>query len=90
LRFFLTVSLAQTELRDATGEPSADDFLAREKAILGDDANQFATSDDAAAFPDDNDLLGGTGPVASTSFESQFPDISSANEVCSLVKRLDW
>jgi hypothetical protein len=58
-------------------EPSADDFLAREKAILGDDADLFATSQDASAFIDaDDDLLGGSGGNATAAFESQFPDIS--------------
>ena len=59
--------------------PSGDDFLARERAALGEDAGQFATSGDAAAFgelPADDDLLGG-GDAETSKFESQFPDISS-------------
>ena len=69
---------AQTDIKDA-GTPSADDFLARERALLGDDATQFATNDD--------DLLGGDSgadqQTAETSqFETQFPDIT--NEVCSI------
>ncbi|KAJ9142766.1 Clathrin light chain [Pleurostoma richardsiae] len=71
---------AQTEIQDANGEPSADDFLAREKAILGDDANQFATSEDAAAFGGDDDLLGGPGGD-SAQFESQFPDLAASPAV---------
>lgn len=59
---------------------SADDFLAREKAILGDDADQFATTDDAAAFGDSGDLLGG-GDNADSTFESQFPDIATPTPV---------
>lgn len=68
---------AQTEINEASGSPTADDFLAREKAILGDDAAQFA--DDG-----DDDLLGGSSdpaPVGGDStFESQFPDIQNATE----------
>lgn len=71
---------AQTDIRGTTGEPSADDFLAREKAILGDDANQFATSGDSAAFDADGDLLGGGGGNAQSAFESQFPDLSSGDQ----------
>lgn len=64
---------AQTDIKDA-GTPSADDFLARERALLGDDATQFATNDD--------DLLGGDSgadqQTAETSqFETQFPDITN-------------
>jgi len=61
--------------------------LEREKAILGDDANQFATVEDAGFDEDDNDLLGGGGggdvssPGNNAAFESQFPDITSTNEV---------
>jgi hypothetical protein len=69
---------AQTEIKEASDSPTADDFLAREKAILGDDAAQFA--DDG-----DDDLLGGSSdpaPVGGDStFESQFPDIQNATEV---------
>ncbi|TWU74710.1 hypothetical protein ED733_005163 [Metarhizium rileyi] len=67
---------AQTEIKDPSAEPSTDDFLAREKAILGDDAEQFATSDDAAAFAEPSGDLLGHGGVES-SFESQFPDLAS-------------
>jgi len=66
---------AQTEAKDA-----GDDFLARERAILGDDATQFTTNDD--------DLLGGGGGdgVADDStdaaqFQNSFPEISNDNEV---------
>jgi len=65
---------AQTEAKDA-----GDDFLARERAILGDDATQFTTNDD--------DLLGGGGGdgVADDStdaaqFQNSFPEISNDNE----------
>ena len=55
--------------------------MAREKAILGDDANQFAAyAEDANG---DDDLLGGgdSGAPASASFENQFPDITNQNQV---------
>jgi hypothetical protein len=74
----LTFSEAQTEIKEASDSPTADDFLAREKAILGDDAAQFA--DDG-----DDDLLGGSSDPApaggDSTFESQFPDIQNATEV---------
>ncbi|RYP27963.1 hypothetical protein DL767_007428 [Monosporascus sp. MG133] len=54
---------AQTEINDVETH-SADDFLAREKALLGDDATQFATNDD--------DLLGDGGAVEQVPETSQF------------------
>ncbi|KAI0598138.1 clathrin light chain [Biscogniauxia sp. FL1348] len=72
---------AQTEIKEP-GSPSADDFLARERALLGDDATQFATGTESAILTDPatDDLLGGgdTGVAASPAFESQFPDINAA------------
>ncbi|KJZ75676.1 hypothetical protein HIM_04833 [Hirsutella minnesotensis 3608] len=69
---------AQTGINEPSADISADDFLAREKAVLGADADQFASSDDAAALgaPSD-DLLGEADAVQST-FESQFPDLADA------------
>ncbi|KAJ2969023.1 hypothetical protein NUW58_g10089 [Xylaria curta] len=68
---------AQTEIKDV-GSPSADDFLARERALLGDDATQFTTGNESAALsgPSD-DLLGGDEPAGNAQFESQFPDLGS-------------
>jgi len=66
---------AQTDIKGASAEPSTDDFLAREKAVLGDDADQFATSADSNAL-DGGDLLDG-GNAAPSTFESQFPDLAS-------------
>lgn len=66
---------AQPDIKGSSAEPSTDDFLAREKALLGDDADQFATNDDAAAFESSGDLLGSGGNEEST-FESQFPDLT--------------
>lgn len=75
---------AQTDIANTSADPSTDDFLAREKAILGDDADKFATAEDDAAFQagGDGDLLGGGDETAQ--FESQFPDLSGPNEVRSL------
>ncbi|KAI4108285.1 MAG: hypothetical protein L6R37_001158 [Teloschistes peruensis] len=66
-----------------------DDFLARERALLGDDANQFASSNDhkVSAADDEFDLLGGDsapagGQQASDSigqFESSFPAVDTQN-----------
>ncbi|KAI1771811.1 clathrin light chain [Hypoxylon cercidicola] len=69
---------AQTDIRDVAS-PSADDFLARERALLGDDATQFTTGNESAALadPSSEDLLGG---AESAQFESSFPDINTSNE----------
>lgn len=70
----------------------ADDFLARERAALGDDADQFASANEHIKSPtveDDDDLLGGGGgngggaeeySKGSEAFESSFPAIESQNE----------
>lgn len=67
------------------------DFLARERAALGDDADLFTTSNDQAATVEDgeDDLLGGREFQSSTQpagamddFESSFPAIDTSNEVC--------
>ncbi|KAL2218227.1 clathrin light chain [Thermoascus aurantiacus ATCC 26904] len=82
-------SAGQTEVVDTNGTPDAEDFLARERALLGEDADQFATPNDhitaSAAVGDLNDdLLGGgddAQPAAVTTsdevsgFESSFPAI---------------
>lgn len=73
-----------------------DDFLTRERALLGDDAAQFASANDhsasATAGPiddDEEDLLGG-GSYGNTQtkgadvkrFESSFPEVDeSPNDV---------
>jgi len=67
------------------------DFLSRERALLGDDADQFASPNDKlATVEDDNDdLLGGdtsyqanVGTEEMAGFESSFPVIDTTNEVC--------
>ncbi|KAK0739670.1 clathrin light chain [Apiosordaria backusii] len=74
---------AQTGVQDVSEVPATSNFLEREKAILGDDANQFATVEDAGFDDDDDDLLGGgiSAPGNNNAaFDSQFPDITSPNE----------
>ena len=80
-------SLGQTEVvtNDAA---DTDDFLARERAALGDDADQFATPNDQALNVADDDLLGGNdyvpqqgGSEEISGFESSFPAIDTQNEV---------
>lgn len=90
--------IAQTDAKGTTGESDAaagDDFLARERAALGDDATQFTTSNDNAAFveDDDDDLLGGGDSGAyggndMNDFQSSFPEINTINEVCCLFRIL--
>lgn len=74
-----------------------DDFLTRERALLGDDAAQFASASDhsasATAVPDhededEEDLLGGgtyenpqTKGEDVKRFESSFPEVETRNEV---------
>lgn len=82
----------QTEPRgngtiDLGGDAGEDDFLARERAVLGDDATQFVTSNDNAATVEDgdDDLLGGGDYGNQTGgddeFESSFPAIDMTNDV---------
>ena len=92
----------QTEARgdasfDALDSSEPSDFLSRERALLGDDANQFSTSADNTATvqdgDDDDDLLGGGGGGGYQDglsggagddmggFESSFPAIDTQNEV---------
>ncbi|KAK5656154.1 hypothetical protein OQA88_4914 [Cercophora sp. LCS_1] len=72
---------AQTDIKDASEAPSTSNFLEREKAILGDDARQFATVEDVGFDDDDDDLLGGgiSGGGDNAAFDSQFPDITTPN-----------
>ncbi|GAB7347357.1 hypothetical protein MBLNU459_g4293t1 [Dothideomycetes sp. NU459] len=88
------IDAGQTETRgDAafdgleSSEPS--DFLSRERALLGDDANQFSTAaDNSATVQDgDDDLLGGGGGYSDGpanddmgGFESSFPAIDTSND----------
>jgi hypothetical protein len=61
-----------------------EDFLIRERAALGDDATQFASSNDATAFLEDggDDLLGGGGRGEEIEeFQSSFPAIDTRNNV---------
>jgi hypothetical protein len=74
------LTVAQADVKDPSAEPSADDFLAREKAILGDDAEQFATNDDAAALEEPSGDLP-EGDNAQSTYESQFPDLASPSAV---------
>lgn len=56
--------------------------MKREQAILGVDAAQFATVEDAAINVDDDLLGGGIGASGgNAAFETQFPDITTTNEV---------
>lgn len=65
------------------------DFLARERALLGADADQFSTAQDnvarATVEDGDDDLLGGGGAQSGGAdmgdFESSFPAIDTGNDV---------
>ncbi|KAJ5319271.1 Clathrin light chain [Penicillium brevicompactum] len=75
-------SEGQTEVAEA---PTAtdDDFLARERAALGEDADQFATAQDHVGenVGGDDDLLGGDEPVEELGqFESSFPSVETQNQ----------
>jgi len=76
----------QTDVRAVPTSTDAASFLDRERALLGDDADQFATAHDHKATTveeaDDDDLLGGgyTGDAETMEFESSFPEIDTTNE----------
>ena len=60
-----------------------EDFLTREKALLGEDANRFASNNDSVAFVDGGDDLLGVGDDEEvTEFKSSYPSLESRNEVC--------
>lgn len=72
----------QTEVADAP-TTTDDDFLARERAALGEDADQFATAQDHVGgnVDNDDDLLGGGEPVEEIGqFESSFPSVDTQNQ----------
>jgi hypothetical protein len=79
----------QTDVVETNGASDENDFLARERAILGDDAEQFATAQDHVATDIGDDLLGGAegavvgeaAPEEISGFESSFPAIETQNEV---------
>ncbi|KAF9890899.1 hypothetical protein FE257_005475 [Aspergillus nanangensis] len=85
-------SEGQTEVADNNAGSEENDFLARERAALGDDADQFATAQDHVAADENvdtgDDLLGGAeeAPAGGVShqdmsgFESSFPAIDTQNE----------
>lgn len=85
----MLVDDAQVKGPAADGLDTEDDFLARERAALGDDAAQFAGTGTAADAA--NDLLGddsGDAPPPSneqTQFETSFPSIDTQNEVCAWI-----
>ncbi|KAJ5776065.1 uncharacterized protein N7511_001076 [Penicillium nucicola] len=78
-------SEGQTEVAD-TQRTSGDDFLARERAALGEDADQFATAQDHVGDENinaGNDLLGGDDdePVEEIGqFESSFPSMETQTQ----------
>jgi hypothetical protein len=66
--------------------PAGDDFLSRERAVLGDDATQFASKNDNAAFIDDDnedDLLGGgnNDEEEVTEFQHAYPAVNAPDNV---------
>lgn len=84
----------QTEVR--SGGADDGDFLARERAALGDDAELFGGANPArqtTVEDDDDDLLGGGGDFAPSGqnrgeqfedlddFESSFPVVDTSNNV---------
>ncbi|OOQ86102.1 clathrin light chain [Penicillium brasilianum] len=73
-------SEGQTDIVESKGD-AEDDFLARERAALGEDAEQFATPlDHVAAVSGDDDLLGGGDDTPAEElgqFESSFPSVET-------------
>ena len=77
-----------------SNDGAGSDFLSRERALLGDDANQFSTPQDSSVpsvniqdgADDDDDLLGGGGQTNGNDlnqFQNSFPAIDTRNEVSS-------
>ncbi|CDR36403.1 CYFA0S01e01222g1_1 [Cyberlindnera fabianii] len=64
----------EIETTGATPDEFEDDFLAREKAALGDDAAQFTTEQDAELLADEED-------DEVKKFEEQFPTVSDEPDV---------
>ncbi|KAF3906285.1 hypothetical protein ABW20_dc0102955 [Dactylellina cionopaga] len=59
----------------------ADDLFSRERALLGNDADQFNASQ-FPALDNEEDLLGGGDSLGEThKFESSFPDLIADNEI---------
>lgn len=92
LRLIALTGQTEPKSNGATnGAAADDDFLARERAMLGDDANLFSTSNDNSATVEDgdDDLLGGSdnygggqgGGEEVSDFESSFPAMGTRNEV---------
>ena len=87
------INTGQTEVRE--GDASGDgDFIARERAALGEDADLFSSGNDArqtTVEDGDDDLLGGdfSGGAQQASvaqddfdtFESSFPAVNTTNDV---------
>lgn len=74
----------QTEVVETQGNAD-DDFLARERAALGEDAEQFATAQDHVAgnagVADDDLLGGGDAPAEEIGqFESSFPSVEAQTQ----------
>lgn len=78
---------------DALSSEEPSDFLARERAALGEDAQQFTSSADQATVADaddDDDLMGGGGDYTAPAndnngdmmgdFESSFPAVDTTND----------
>jgi hypothetical protein len=83
----LLTTPGQTDVKATSGAGEGSSFLDRERALLGDDADQFTTPGDhkaAVEEADEDDLLGGGGytdGAETMQFESSFPEIDTANEV---------
>jgi len=89
------VLIGSTEVKGngTLGIDGDDDFLSRERALLGDDASQFASTNDhpatATVEDGDDDLLGDGGSYNDAQaggddigqFESSFPAVDNRNEV---------
>lgn len=99
----LTECVGQTEVRGASADDG--DFLARERAALGEDADMFGTVNEArqtTVEDGDDDLLGGDFAAPSNQhsaqfdddgfegFESSFPAVDTTNAVSECLRWLDY
>lgn len=68
------------EFVDFSSAGGANDFLSREKALLGDDAKEFATEEDSKIKGDEDEI---------DQFKSSFPEINGAAEVAASAPQED-
>ncbi|ROT40122.1 hypothetical protein SODALDRAFT_332282 [Sodiomyces alkalinus F11] len=74
-------SVVETDIKPSGIEPSAEDFIAREKAFLGDDAEQFAGNNNGSTLELGHDFLAGDNAEQQKSTHvSDCPNVGNEHE----------